>query len=350
MNDRNVNTSETSKQVTIQEIAEACGVSTATVSRVLSGKGAVKKETSEAVLQCVKKLGYQYKSRVSAKDPLNNKKIMIIVDDLTNPFYISIIQGVSSLLRKNHYVVAVFQSGVDSNLEEEYIELAQEENYEGIIMITAVETVSLINALKKNVCPVVLVNRYIRSLELSSVCIDNFHGSYKATKYLIDRGHKQIAHLAGPARSTASFDRRQGYIKALEDEGLLDESNAIFYGDLTSKSGIEFAKYFVDHLSGYSAVFCANDVMAVSFIQKMQEYGYRIPDDISIVCFDDTPITKDAGIGLTTVSKSGTSMGEIAAEIMLNILSGRNPMCRKVILPPILNERDSVRDLRLFGK
>lgn len=326
---------------TIQDVAHMSGVSTATVSRVFSGKNSVKKETRDLVMKCAAELGYHYSLASSVQDC----KIMIIVSDITNSFYISIIQGISEILAGPDFKTAIFQTNGVVYLEEEYARFAQRDHFSGIIMITAIETPDLISILKQNSCPTVLVNRYIRSLDLNSVCIDNFSGGYRATKYLIDRGHKKIAHLAGPATSTASSDRLRGYIAALRDEGCPMEDSAIFPGDLSGDSGWEFAEYFLHNLKDYSAVFCANDIMAATFMSAMEAHGYHVPEDVSIICFDDTPAALSGSTKLTTVSRNGNTMGQAAAEIMLDILRSPNHPSKKVVYPPVLNERDSVRNL-----
>ena len=329
-------------KVTINDIAKASGLSTATVSRVLSGKGNVKKETSELVVKYVKELNYKYKSTQKASD---DTKIMMIVGDIKNPFYLSIIQGASNVFNKNGYKMAIFNSNEDASTEEEYVSFAHRDRFDGIIMITVTETVTLIKLLKENLCPVVLVNRFVRSLDLDAVCIDNFRGGYMATHYLIQKGHVRIAHLCGPENSTASQDRKRGFEVALKDFGLTLEQKAIFQGDLKNESGLAFADYFVNKLNGYTAVFFANDIMAASFVSKVSEYGLEVPKNVSVICFDDTPATTIGKVGLTTVYQDPETMGQVAAGIMVENLSNKNAVKRKVIYPPELIERESVADI-----
>lgn len=330
--------------VTIYDIAKETGLSSATVSRVLSGKGSAKDETISIIKDCADRLGYKNKKRLKEAEKCN-EKIMVIVSDLANPFFLGIILGIENILVAQGYKVAIFQTNNIVSREEEYVRFAHSDSYSGIIMITAIETLDLIKLLSKNVCPVVLVNRFIRSLDLNSVCIDNFRGGYIATKYLIDKGHSHIAHLAGPSYSTASDDRHRGYQAALKDCGLEYKKASVFHGDLKPESGLAFAEYFYKSLGSYTAVFSANDIMAVSFINAMAERGVKVPEDVSIICFDDTPVATQGSIKLTTVSRNPESMGEAAAEMMISILSNKNSSTRKLIFPPILNERGSVLDL-----
>lgn len=233
-----------------------------------------------------------------------------------------------------------------SDLEEECIQFAHRDNYNGIILLSAMETTGLIKLLKKGTCPVVLVNRYIRSMDLNVVCIDNFRGGYIATNYLIEKGHSRIAHLAGPDNSTTSQDRLRGYQKAMEDAGQPVAEEAIFFGDLSHDSGYSFGEYYLKNLIGqYTAVFSANDAMTAGLIMKLTENGIKIPDDLSIICFDDSPMAREGAIKLTTVSRDSDTMGLVAAEIMIDMIANGTETKRKVVYPPLLNERESVKDL-----
>lgn len=331
-------------RTTINDIAKACNVSPATVSRVFSGKSNVKKDTADLITKTAAALGYEHKPSEKSQKP-EYKRIMLITGDITNQFYMRISQSFCRIMSSHGYKVAIYYSDNNSDLEEDYIRFAQIEHYDGIVMLTAIETKSLINLLSSSKSPVVLVNRSIRSIDLNTVCIDNFRGGYIATNYLIGKGHKKIAHLSGPFRSTASNDRMRGYMAALEDAHLSVADNAIFEGNLQTDAGEKFVDYFLENLSDYTAVFCANDIMAVAFAQRLAKQNLKIPDDVSIISFDDTPIATQGNIKLTTVSQDPSVMGSVTADIMLNILSSHTPVTKKIVFPPVLNERDSVKEL-----
>ncbi len=330
--------------ITINDVARESGVSIATVSRVLSGKNSVSEKTFTLVMETSKKLGYKPKKTKETKN--SKKKVMLIVGDIMNPFYLEIIQGITDVLNPIGIKIAIFYSYNDPKIEENYVSFAQEDNYNGIIMITATETVALIELLKKNVCPVVLVNRFIRSMDLDAVCIDNVRGGYMATEYMVKNGHKKIAHLAGPNNSTTSIDRLRGYMNALNDCGLEINKSAIYTGDLKRGSGEKFGEYYIEKLRDYSAVFCANNLMAAGFIDEISKYGLKVPDDVSVICFDDTPISTESPVKMTTVSKEPDVMGQVAAEIMTSVFKDpKRTLKRKIVFPPVLNERCSVKNL-----
>jgi LacI family transcriptional regulator len=332
--------------VTIYDIAKKSGVSTSTVSRVLSGKITPNGKSYAKVMDAVKILNYPYKDP-SPSHSLYKRHVMVIVDDILNPFYMEIASMINQILGDANYHVAIYLSDTEHNTDEELLRLAEKESFSGVIMITAIETPSFVQLLKNYTIPLVFVNRIIRSLDLNSVCIDNERGGYMATQYLIEKGHKKIAHLAGPANSTASSDRLKGYKEALEDANIPFSENNIFYGDLKSQSGRTFAQHFIreNFLSQYTAVFCANDIMAASFLDELKKHEIHVPDDLSIICFDDTSATTSGEVKLTTVAQSPRILGEATAEILLKLIDSKHPICQKAVFPPALKERDSVKKL-----
>ncbi len=330
------------KKVTLTDIAKASGVSIATVSRVLSNKDKVKKETYELVMKNAKAYKYQYQSKDSSS---TDAKIMLICGDITSQAFQSIIGSAVSLFNKHGYKASVYYSEYQSDIEEDYVRFAHRDNYKGILLLSAMETTELIKLLSKKTCPVVLVNRFIRSMDLAAVCMDNFRGGYMATSYLIDKGHKYIAHLGGPVNSTTSQDRLRGYQKAMYDAGLPITDDAVFIGDLSYSSGYKFGEHFINNMKNFTAVFCSNDAMTAGFINKLSEYNLRIPDDLSCICFDDTPLVREGPVKLTTVSRDSDAMGIVAAEMMIEMITTGNEVKRKVVFPPILHERDSVKSI-----
>lgn len=332
---------------TIYDVAERSGVSTATVSRIISGKITSRSKSYQRVMEAIQELGYTspaLRAAHLAEEP-QVPKVMLIVDDLTNPFYQGIIGGISSVLAEKGYLPQVVVSGTGAFSEESLLRIAQAERCAGAIMLTAIETPGLIEVLSRLSIPVVMVNRSLRSYDVNSICIDNRRGGYIATQYLIRNGHRRIAHLSGPVNSTASYDRMCGFRDAMDDNHLPVPKESVFPGDLKPASGAAFADYFLRQLKGYTAVFCANDLMAATFVKALRDHGVTVPKDVSVICFDDTPETTAGIINLTTVAQNPATMGRAAAENLLGILGGHSNLCQKAIFPPTLIERESVAPL-----
>lgn len=328
-------------RITIKDVANLCGLSTATVSRALSEKGKVNVDTYKKIKEAADKLGYVSRSQNEASKT-ENKKVMVICD-MRNQFYIDIIQCIFDTLHKEGYMTALFNMNNSPDLEESFIRFAEKDNYKGIIIIAVLETPSIVKLLSKNACPVVLLGRFMRSMDLNAVCVDNFRGGYMAVNHLIQHGHKNIAFFNGPVESLSSQDRWRGYMAAMNDARLPMEPGSVFMGDYSKESGRSFAHKFMD--LGFTAAFSANDMMAIGFIESLKEAGICVPDDISVVSFDDSPAARDGIVKLTTVSAEPNIMGKAAADMILEIIKHNNNIKRKVILPPLLKPRDSVRSI-----
>jgi DNA-binding LacI/PurR family transcriptional regulator len=331
-------------KITVEDVAVKAGVSKATVSRVMTKKSNVNPETRRIVEKALKELGYTPRSQ-AAKENENSviKMVMVVVGDVTNQFYAGLIKGISDVIHASGNMVVLCNSEYNAAKEVEYIKYADSCNFLGVIMVTAMESQELINLLNVIRCPVVLVNRYLRSMDLDVVCIDNYRGGYMATSYLIENGHKNIAHIAGPKNSTASQDRLRGYADAMKDANLSISRNAIFYGDLKRKSAYEFGKSFLKLEEKFSAVFVANDIMAVGFIDALYEEGVRVPDAVSVICFDNSPVAVQGMVKLTTVCMDPYPMGKSAADMLLRKIQHSEVENKKLVFSPEMIVRESVK-------
>ena len=192
-----------------------------------------------------------------------------------------------------------------------------------------------------------MVNRYLRSIDTDVVCIDNFRGGYMATDYLIRRGHQRIAHLAGPKNSITCQERLRGYNDAMHIARLPVHGDSIFYGDLQYESGLQFGRQIcaMDAADRFTAVYCANDFMAAALADALLENGLRVPEDVSIICSDNTKNTVKGRVKLTAVDHDPVLMGISAAQMLLSRLASPNAKAEKIVYAPTLTERSSVRDL-----
>lgn len=330
-------------KATIEDISRESGFSCATVSRVITGKNNVKEETRKKIEEVIDRLGYQIPAQKAIESHFQ-KTVMIVTGDLTNPFYAGLIKNVDECLHKEGYMTILGASDYNPAREEDYIVYAQTQGFVGIIMVTAVETENLKILIRTSPCPIIMVNRYIKSVDVDVVCIDNYRGGYMAVEYLISMGHTKIAHLAGQKNSTASQDRTSGFRDAVKENGLPFTEEAIYYGDLKRSSGYEYGKYYVKHLREYTAVFFGNDLMAAGFADAVLEEGLEIPRDVSIICFDDL-LARESNLKFTTISREPSTMGKFAAKILLDRINGTVNEVRKVIYPPKIHIRSSVRNL-----
>lgn len=329
-----------------KQIAEKAGVSYATVSRAFTHSAKVRPEKMKAIRDAMQELGIDYEEDMFSHSTVASRMVLVIVGDICMEFYAQIIDGISEVLNKHSYSLVLCNSKFDSNTELESLSHAQDTGYAGAIMITATETSDLVKFLQHSTLPVVLVNRYLRALDLDVVRIDNYRGGYIAAQHLIDKGHKKIAILSGQRTSSAVDDRIRGFSHACIDNHItFDDTHDVYNGDLTCESGKNFAHTLME--KDYSAVFITNNPMTVGVVQQLAKFGKHVPDDYSIVCFDDSAVVGPDGYNISSIGYEAKAMGTTAADVFLQRL--REPLCRhtKTIFSPLFNDRYSVKDINL---
>lgn len=330
--------------ITQKLIAEKAGVSYATVSRALTHSAKVRPETMHLIRRAMNELGLTHDEQVFLGRNNLSKMVLVIVGDILKEFFANIIVGIHDQLTPLGYAIILCNSHYESKVELDYLRNAQENNYAGVIMITASETDGLVSFLQTATIPVVLVNRYIRSLDLDVVRIDNYRGGYLAAQHLMEQGHRRIAFLSGPRASAANEDRLRGFMHAMVDNGLhLDADRDVVYGDLSRQSGKAFADWLVHR--DFTAAFISNDYMTAGAVHQLIKLGRRIPEDYSVISFDDSALINEDGLNITTISFEPAVMGKTAAETLLKRIE--NPLGRhvKIIYSPVFTQRNSVRQI-----
>ena len=322
-------------------IAEKAGVSFATVSRALTHSAKVRPETLKRIRDAMLELGITNTDDLFLGKSVLSKLVLVVVGDICTEFFASIIVGLSDVLTANGYSIALCNSHYDAGYEISSIQSAQDNGYAGIVMITAVETNELVIFLQHAHIPIVLVNRYIRSLDMDVVRIDNYRGGYLAAQYLIENGHRRIAHLAGPKNSSAVEDRLRGFRHAMLDSGLSFSDSDLVFGDLSRECGKQFARHLAD--GDYTAAYIGNDCMTAGTMHQLIKLGLSVPDDVSLISFDDSPLINEDGLNVTCIGYDSRTMGNYAAETLLKRIE--DPLGRRIktICSPTLTKRASVR-------
>lgn len=320
----------------ISDIAGMLGVSKSTVSRAVNGKQGVSEELRGKILELVNEVGYRpstlaqglYKGRVNI--------VTLIVGDIRNPFYASLVFNIQRILIRHNYMVMTFNSEYDVQRELEFIEITLQFNFAGLILITA-QTESIKNKLSTIDIPKVLVNRNFFFYDGDYVLADNFQAGYIATLHLINLGHKRIGFVRGPGLSTASSQRFEGYKQALKNYNLQINEEYIFDSDLKMETGVALAEKFLKLETYPSAMVIVNDMTSIGFIDGCREHGVRVPEELSVVSFDNIDIASVKGIELTTVDQHVDQMSEQAARLILKQLNGEEKSePERIILEPTL--------------
>ena len=332
-------------QICQKTIAEKCGVSAATISRAFTGSANVRPDTMQKIHNAIRALGVtNYDDIFFGKNPLS-KHVLVIAGDISNHFYINVVKGIAKALAPEGFFPVLCNSNYDSATEISYMKKIAANGYAGIIMITAVENPELISLLRDLKIPVVMVNRHIRAMDLDIVRIDNYRGGYIAAQYLIENGHSRVAYLSGPRDSAANQDRQRGFTDAMRDYGLVLSKDDIVYGNLSSDCGKRFAAWLCDRGPRYTAAFIANDYMTSGAVNQLVKMGVKVPEAMSVICFDDSPLVNEDNLDITAVSFDPVYMGAAAANLLLQRLGDMLGNRSQLIFPPRLTERSSVRKM-----
>lgn len=279
--------------------------------------------------------------------PSSARQVLIIVPDIADSFHADTIKGICDQLYKAGMIAVLCNSNHDDfQIEETYLSYAESNHFAGVIMLSVQNTPPLVEQLKKYPLPVILVNRFIRTLDMDVVCIDNYRGGYMAARCLIENGHKNIAYLTGSRLSTAHQDRLRGFSDAMTDAGMCLAPEQIYYAkDNTRNSGRDFVNQFFKQENQITAIFTSSNPTAVGALTQLLELGYSVPDDVSIICFDDTPLVNDGKIKLSTVGYEPYLIGTAAVDSLLSRIDKPFAEKIKITYSPHLTIRDSIRNL-----
>lgn len=306
--------------VTISDVAKLANVSTATVSRVLSNSGNVKKETTEKVLEAIQKLNYQPNVLARQLRKLETKTILVVVPDITNTFFSKILRGIERVAIENDYEVLLGDTGNDVERERGYLDILRQKKADGMILLTARLESHLLEEMAGEF-PVVLACEYLEGSTIPTVSIDNISSARKATEYLINLGHRRIGFISGPLNVILSRDRLKGFRQAMAQHNIPIESFLVQEGDFSFESGYNMMMKFLALDQPPTAVFAANDEMAIGAIKAIKSKGLHVPDDISVVGFDDIKFASIYEPALTTISQPMFEIGKKAMELLIKLIN-----------------------------
>ena len=336
-----------SKRITIKEVAADTGLSIAAVSYVLNGKEGVRPETRELVFSAVERLGYvpnytarglaSHRSRlIGVCSPQTEPGSKLMFD---NPFYSKLFSSIEYECRQEGYHVIV--SGTDA--DESFLKLAQQRSLDGMIIVGSYSR-EFYSDLKKANMPVVLVDTYQNTEKFHEVRIDDRLGGYIATQYLLELGHRKIAFLSGTLREQGVTQLRfEGYLRALEENNIPYRKELVFPGVVSFQSGMESAERILNQRDEITAIFCTADILAIGAQKKALEMGRKIPEDLSIMGFDNLNISEYTSPSITTVGQDIELKGKLAVEIILDEINNLVQEPRCMVLPLEIIERQSTR-------
>lgn len=307
--------------VTIQDIANKASVSKSTVSRVLNNTTPVNEKKRVAVLSAMEQLEYRPNHFARGLAGGSSMTIGVVTQNIGSPFYDSVTQGVISGLNGKDYS-PIFADGQWSiEIEAAAIRTLLNRQVDGLILIGGKLSADNLNALVGEK-PTVLVAQSLPGWESRSIRIDNVEAAFKATQFLIELGHREIAHITGISDHADAVDRLAGYKQALQANNIEINQALIAEGNFSSQSGVLAAEFLLSQAKSFSAIFAANDEMACGARLALYRRGIRVPEDVSIIGFDNQPAAAFLTPPLTTVAQPARGMGAAAAEMILQQLRG----------------------------
>lgn len=336
-------------RATIKDVARLAEVSPATVSYVLNGKRSISTDTKQRVLAAAKSLDYVPDLNAQGLSRRDSRLIGVVVPQtepgdrlmFQNSFYGEILGSIEYYARIHGFHILI--SATDAN--DSYLTLAKKRNLDGIIVIGMYPD-EFYQQMKQTHIPIVLIDSYCNDHYYHNVRIDDAYGSYLATSHCLSMGHRDIAFFTGCVKENGVMKKRlTGYRQALEEYGICYRPEYVFEGQIEFESGVELAQKLIEKKLPTTAVVCAADILAMGAMKGVSNHGLRIPEDISIVGFDDLEMSKYLIPGLTTVKQQISLKGQKAVELLLKHIEDPNLTKQEEILPLQIIPRGSVKKL-----
>jgi len=313
---------ENPRTTSIKDIARLAGVSHSTVSRALHGSQQVSAETSSRIRKIAEDAGYRASAAARSLVMGRSNTIGVVVTNISDPFVAGVVSGIEDMAEKHGYSVFLANSNAEPERELRVVRSFEERRVDGIIVTSSRVGALYVPVMERLRVPVVLLNNQHPSQFAHSVLIDNVEASLQATRHLIDLGHRRIAYLGDRLGHQSDTERCAGYRRALKEAGLRFVLELVAHGDGKPEGGAEAMAKLLTLPDRPTAVFCYNDMSALGAMRQIRAAGLNVPDDTSIVGFDDLYISQYLNPALTTVRQPMRQMGRMAMETLLHIFDG----------------------------
>jgi LacI family transcriptional regulator len=329
--------------VGIKDVAQQAGVSVGTVSNVINRPDLVSEETRTRVQSVINRLGYIRSESARQLRAGASRIVALLVLDMGNPFFVDVAKGAERAARRAGLGVMVCNSAQSTSEEQEYLSLFSEQRVRGVLVTPADATGGSLDVLRQQNIPFVLVDRVSKDADGCSVSVDDVVGGRLAVQHLISVGHRSIVYVGGPGDLQQVRDRRAGALAALAEAGLGGEALTEVYADrLDLAAGRDAGARLLGLIPRPTAVFCANDLLALGVLQALFAAHVSVPEQMAIVGYDDIEFAAAAAVPLTSVRQPAVQMGRLAAELLMEETSGSGDHShRHVVLQPELVVRGS---------
>lgn len=308
---------------TIKDVANYCGLSTATISKYINGV-TVKEENRIRIEEAINKLGFKVNEIARGLKTNKTMTIGVLIPSLENIFSTTIVSHIEDILLQNGYSTIICDYKYDSEQESKKFDFLINKAVDGIIIMPSAIMADQIKVVQENNIPVVLIDRVIKGLECDVVLVDNLNASYDAVEHLITKGHKRVGIICGPQDIYTAQERLKGYIRVHEDYNMQVDESIIKYGDYEIEGGYKLVNELLDCEEPPTAVFVTNYEMTLGAIMAVNERNINIPEDLSFIGFDNIQLAKVVRPNIAIVAQPLQQIGETVAQVLLKRLKGDN--------------------------
>lgn len=334
----------TSSFVTLRDVARVAHVHPSTASRALNPqtRSLVNAQTVKRVLAAAEELDYQPNSLARGLKLNRTFTMGMLLPDLTNPLFPPMVRGIEDRLTRAGYTLVLANTDNDKDKERSTLDGMLLRRVDGLILATARRQYPLLDEILAADMPVVLINRTADDPRVSAVTPDDHAGVGLAVRHLVERGHRRIAHIAGTQEVTPGLARYQAFVSWTQSEDIGFDPNLVVFADwFREESGVKACRELLSRGEQFSAIIAANDLIALGCYEVLEEHGLRVPEDVSVIGYNDISFCEKVAPALTTVRTPKYEMGVKAAELLLETMENREATPVSLRLSPTLVERES---------
>lgn len=326
----------------IHEVAKQAGVAPITVSRVVNNNGYVSEETRRRVQAAIEELNYIPNALGSSLRSKRTQTLALVISDITNPFWTTVARGVEDAANARGYHIIIGNTDESIEKQDDYLMFLSMKQVDGFLVVPVSSYIP--ETLTKRRVPFVVLDRKVRDAQVDSVLCDSTDGAYQLTKHLINLGHRHISIITGREDHSTAFDRVQGAIRAFEQAGL-SEMQQVFWGEFDQETGYTYTKHVLEADPRPTAIFATNNFIAIGVMHALRESMVRVPEDMSLIAFDDLPAPIMVDPFLTVAVQPAYEMGKQAADLLLDRLNNSGPEgYQDIVLPVEIIVRNSTAE------
>jgi LacI family transcriptional regulator len=327
---------------TIHDVARLAGVAPITVSRVINNSGYFSDEIRVRVEKAVAELGYVPNLLARSLRSKRTHTLALVLTDITNPFFTTLARGVEDAASEAGFTVIFCNTDESESKEAHYLQVLLQKQVDGFLLVPALSKQGSINMIHQHGEPVVVLDRRIPAGNVDIVRCDSEAGAYDLIRLLTGLGHRQIAVLSGPRGVSTAEDRVAGYRRALMEAGIPIDDSFIFFGEFNQEGGYEMTRRALSLYPRPTALFAANNFIAIGAMKAIQTTGLEVPEDVALVGFDDLPPAMISFPFFTVASQPAYEMGRRATQLLLERLAGQaTEACQEIVLPTQIIVRHS---------